>query len=294
MLSPSPRLVGFLCAFAAPLCWSIGGVVFRSVEAGPWEVVFWRSLGHVVAFPILLALWYGRRAFADLRKAGVAAAVASLCICATFILHVMAMLSTTVANVLVLQSTSPLLVAVLGWLVLGERVGARGWMTIAVAFAGLAPVIGTSLGGGRLGGDLFALGVATCSAVMVILVRRSRALNMQPVSWLAAMLAVLIALPLSRPLAVSAGDIGLLMVLGIVQATLGLTFFLLALRHLPAAQVTLIALLEPVLGPLWVWLFAGEEPPALTLIGGAVVIGALALNTVAGLRAALRPSAQPA
>lgn len=290
----SPRLTGWLCAVAAPLCWSIGGVVFRSVEADPWSIVFWRSLGHVIAFPPIFIAWLGFAALGDITRAKAPAVVAALAIAASFVFHVMAMMSTTVANVLVLQSTSPFLVAILGWIVLGERVNLRGWVTIALAFAGLAPVIGTSLGGGKFSGDVFALAVALCSACMVILVRRSRAFNMQPVSWVAAAIAALIAWPLGHPFAIASGDIALLLMLGLVQTTLGLTFFLNALRHLPAAQVALIALLEPVLGPLWTWIFAGEEPATLTVIGGAVVIGALAFNTVTSLNAARRPAPQSA
>jgi drug/metabolite transporter (DMT)-like permease len=204
------------------------------------------------------------------------------------------MMNTTVANVLVVQSISPLLVAVLGWIVLGERVSARGWLTLAVAFAGLAIVIGSSIDGGSFLGNAFALGVASCSACMVILTRRARALSLQPVTIVSAALAVLIALPFGDPLAVPPGDIALLLSLGIVQMTLGLSFFLYALRLMPAAQDTLIALLEPVLGPVWVWLFAGEEPSAATMVGGAIVIGALAVNIALGLRFGAKPAAQPA
>jgi drug/metabolite transporter (DMT)-like permease len=291
---PSSRLVGFLCALAAPLCWSVGGLVFRAVEAGPFEAIVWRSLGHVLVFPAFLMIHSGLRAFADLQRARLTALVVTLCIAATFILHVLAMMNTTVANVLVVQSTSPLLVAVLGWLVLGERVSARTWLTLAVAFGGLAIVIGSSLDGGRFLGNAFALGVASCSACMVILTRRARALSLQPVTIVSAALAVLIALPFGEPLAVAPRDIALLLSLGLVQMTLGLSFFLYALRLMPAAQVTLIALLEPVLGPIWVWLFAGEEPSAATLVGGAIVIGALAVNIALGLRPGAKPAVQPA
>jgi drug/metabolite transporter (DMT)-like permease len=290
----SARLVGLLCALAAPLCWSIGGPVFRSIEAGPWEAIVWRSLGHVLVFPLFLLLRSGTAAFADMGRAPATAIVVAACVAATFILHVQAMMSTTVANVLVVQSTSPVLVAVLAWMILGERVDARGWATLGVAFTGLAIVIGASVGGGNFMGDALALGVALSSACMVILIRRARALNLQPVSLFGACGAIAIALPLANPLGIAPGDIALLLALGVVQMTLGLSFFFAALRLLPAAQVTLIALLEPVLGPIWVWLFMGEEPPPATLVGGAIVIGALAVNMALGLRSLPKPAVQPA
>lgn len=294
MPSPSPRLNGLLFALAAPLCWSVGGLVFRSVHAGAWEAVFWRSLGHAAVFPAILWFCFGRSAFDDLRRTLPTAIIAALCMAGTFVFHVLAMASTTVANVLVLQSTAPLLVAVFGWILLKERVEPRGWATILVAFTGLAPVVGTSLGAGRLSGDVFALAVALCSAAMVLLVRRAREFNMLPISWLAASLAVLVALPAAAPWSLTAADMSLLFLLGIVQMTAGTSFFLLALRRLPAAQVMLIALLEPVLGPLWVWLFAGEAPPPLTLLGGSIVVGALTISTLLTLRRVSRLSVQPA
>lgn len=293
-MPPSTRLVGFLCALAAPLCWSIGGLVFRSVEAGPFEAIVWRSLGHVLVFPIFLILRSGFGAFAALRQAGGTAAIVALCIAATFVLHVLAMMNTTVANVLVVQSTSPVLVAILGWMVLGERVSPRGWFTLALAFAGLAIVVGSSIGGGSFLGDAMALGVALCSACMVILTRRARALSMQPVTIVSAALAVLVAMPFGAPLSVPAADIALLLSLGLIQMTLGLSFFLYALRLMPAAQVTLIALLEPVLGPVWVWLFMGEEPATSTIVGGVIILAALAANILLGLRFGPRQAAQPA
>jgi drug/metabolite transporter (DMT)-like permease len=290
----SARLAGFLCALAAPLCWSVGGVVFRTVEAGPWEAIVWRSLGHAVVFPLFLLFHSGTAAFADLRRAPATAVVVAACVASTFILHVLAMMSTTVANVLVVQSTSPLLVAILAWVILGERVEARGWVTLAVPFAGLAIVIGASIGGGSFLGNAFALGVALSSACMVILIRRARALDLRPVSLFGACGAIAIALPQANPLNIATSDMALLFALGVAQMTLGLTFFFAALRLLPAAQVTLIALLEPVLGPIWVWLLMGEEPPATTLLGGTIIIGALAINTALALRGAAKPSAQPA
>jgi drug/metabolite transporter (DMT)-like permease len=178
------------------------------------------------------------------------------------------------------QSISPFLVAVLAHLLLGERPGSVGWIMIAAAFAGLVPVIGGSLGGGRLDGDLLALGVAVCSASMATIVRSARGLNLLPATPIACGVTCLASLLLGAALTTSAGGAAALMLLGVVQLTLGISFFFAALRRLPASQVTLIALLEPVLGPFWVWLAIGEQPPPATLVGGAVVLTTLAANAV--------------
>lgn len=282
----SPRLLGLILALAAPLSWSIGGVIIRSVEAAPWDIVFWRAAGHVLCFPIAMWWLWGRSALLDARAVGLPALAVTFLIGCTLIFHVLAMTGTTVANVLILQSLSPLIVAVLAWLFLDERLPPSGWMVLALAFCGLALVMGGSLDGGGMTGNLFALAVALCSASHVTLVRRHRARNLAAVTLPAAIVAALIALFFSQPMTVSVPDIGLLILLGGVQMSLGLTCFLLALRYLPAAEVTLIALLEPILGPIWVWLAVGEQPAPTTLIGGAVVLSALVAHVTLAARRA--------
>jgi len=287
----SARVVGLLLALAAPLSWSIGGVIIRSVEAAPWDIVFWRAAGHVLCFPLAMWWLWGRSALLDARAVGMPALAVAFLIGCTLIFHVLAMTGTTVANVLILQSMSPLLVAVLAWVFLNERLPLSGWLVLAMAFCGLALVIGGSLGGGGMTGNLFALAVALCSASHVTIVRRHRARNLAAVTLPAAIAASAIALLFAQPLTVNLTDIGLLILLGGVQMSLGLTCFILALRYLPAAEVTLIALLEPILGPIWVWLAIGEQPALTTLLGGAIVLGALVAHvTLAARRGRALPS----
>jgi len=289
MMPPSPRLVGLACAVAAPLCWSLGGPVMRSVDAGPWDIVLWRSIGHLLAFPLLLVFVLGLHSVRDLRRAGWRTPVVILCVVCSLALHVLAMARTSVANVLIVQSVSPFLVAVLAYLVLSERRGPAGWAVIGAALVGLLPVLGASAGGGRLDGDLLALGVAVSSAVMVITVRGAPGLTFLPATPIASVMACAIALAAGSA-AVAPGEAVVLMALGIVQLTLGMAFFFEALRRLPATEVTLIALLEPVLGPIWVWLLVGEEPPGATLAGGVVVLAALAANAVMIARSRTAPA----
>jgi drug/metabolite transporter (DMT)-like permease len=282
----SIRASGLLLAIAAPLLWSVGGVIIRTVDAGPWDIIFWRAAGHLLFFPFVIAAFWGRAAFVEARAAGLPALVISCTMGGTFVFHVLGMTRTAVANVLILQSMSPLLVAVLGRWILGERLSLGRWLVIALAFSGLITVVAGSLGGGRMAGNLFALMVAACSATHVLIMRRNRARNLAAVTLLAAALAATAALPMADPLAVPVRDIGLLLALGGVQMSLGMTCFMIALRRLPATEVTLISLLEPVLGPVWVWLVIAEQPPVTTLIGGAVVLGALATNIVMAARQA--------
>ena len=289
MRTLSPHISGLLLAVAAPLSWSVGGVIIRSVEAGPWDIVFWRVAGHLLFFPFVIAWFWGASAILEARAAGWPALVVSLTVAGSFTFHVLGMTQTTVANVLILQSMSPVFIAMLSRWVLGEPLSAGRWVVIAVAFAGLATVVAGSLGTGGMIGNLFAISVALCSTTHVLILRRHRARNLGAVTLLSAAIAAAVAWPFADAFAVPARDIALLLLLGGIQMSLGLTCFMMALRRIPAAEVTLIALLEPILGPVWVWLFIGEEPPVTTLIGGAIVIGALVAHILLTTRRTAGP-----
>jgi drug/metabolite transporter (DMT)-like permease len=279
-----PRLQGYLSALAAPLCWSVGGPVIRLVETDAWDIVFWRGLPHLLLFPVLLHFLAGPRAWMAFRDAPGIAWLSSLCLASSFVLHVVAITTTTVANALLLQSTSPIMVALLSWLALRERVPAASWTALAGASLGMAVVIGASLAAGDWIGNAAALGVAIVSAVNVIAIRGNSGVDLRAGTVVAAAVSLVPALafgaPLSAPFAAAAALFGL----GIVQLTLGLAFFYAALKRLPAVQVVLIAMVEPVLGAFWTWIAAGETPGTGTFLGGAILLASLAFNALAAAR----------
>lgn len=286
----SARAQGYLYALAAPLCWSVGGVVIRVVETGPWEIVFWRAAAHMVAYPFVLVLLLNVRPMRSLRDTGWPAAISAAMVCGTFVLHVIGMTSTTVANALLLQSTSPLIVALLAHFFLKDRVPAASWVAIAVAFAGLALVMGASLDEGAMLGKFAALAVALAGAINVTTIRATRGrFDLRAATIPAAAAACAFGFAFGDPSATSWQDAGLLIGLGLVQMTIGMTFFYAALRRLAPVEVMLIALIEPVLGPVWTWIAVGEVPSQGTMVGGAVLLAALAFNTLATARKVQAP-----
>ena len=273
-------------------------MVMRSVDASGWDIVFWRSGTHAIVLGVALGLLFGSRTMRDIRYAGWSGWISAALLAGVFTFHVLAIANTTVANVLILQSTSPIFVAVFAALVLGERVDRRSAILLALALAGLAPVLaasfGTTTGAASPLGDALALAVSFCSTINFLVIRRARAVNLIPATVFAGALAAVVAWPFASPFALSATDIGLLIGLGIVQNVCGVSLFYAALRRLPAAEVGLLCLLEPALGPIWVWLFVGEEPAVLTMLGGAAIVGALLIKGTLDLRYPAPAKALPA
>jgi drug/metabolite transporter (DMT)-like permease len=149
-----------------------------------------------------------------------------------------------------------------------------GWM-----FAGSLRIESTE----SVLGMLVAFGAPIASAVnFVILKKRGQSVDLIPAVFLGGVISAALMLPLAWPFIARPADIGLLALLGFFQLGLPCTLLVIAARHLSATELSLLALLEVVLGPLWAWLGAGEAPGANTLAGGAFVIAALLFNELAG------------
>jgi drug/metabolite transporter (DMT)-like permease len=162
---------------------------------------------------------------------------------------------------------------------------------IAVAMGGVAFIFSGSVESGNLLGDLAAVGAAAAFGAEFVIIRRHRDVNMVPAMGLGGLVAAILMLPLAAPTSITASDFGYLATSGFVVLPLGFGLLAVAPRYLPGAEVGLITLLETILGPFWVWLAIGEEPGVRTLIGGTVVVGTLAVNTVLLLRGTRVPAA---
>lgn len=270
----------------APVLWSSAGVVTRHIEAAePFEQVFWRSL---FAFLFVLAVLLFQRAhpWKAVLAAGVPGLVSGLMWAIMFTAFLFALSLTTTANALVVMSISPLLTALFAAMFLKDPVPVRTLFASAAAALGIAWMFGSSLENHYLGMAVASL-IPVAAAINVVVLRGAAAkLDLVPAVMLGGALSCLIALPFALPFSATQRDLLLLAFLGVTQLGLPCMLLVIASRRLLAPEIALIGLLEVVLGPLWVWLAVGEEPGRATLIGGAVVIGALAANELAARRAA--------
>jgi drug/metabolite transporter (DMT)-like permease len=183
-----------------------------------------------------------------------------------------------------MMSISPLLTVICARIVLSDPIPLRTWLAALAAMAGIAVMFSSSMDGGHAAGMLVALVIPVASALNVVALRKYSAhVDLIPAVMLGGLLSCLVALPLALPISASARDLALLGFLGVFQLGLPCMFLVMASRALYAPEIALLGLLEVVLGPLWAWLGAGETPANTTLIGGAMVLAALALNELAAL-----------
>jgi drug/metabolite transporter (DMT)-like permease len=277
---PRAHRRAILMMIAAAICWSSGGFLVRQLSiANAWEIVFWRSLAMAVFVAATLVALKGRGMPRAVAAVGFPGVLSGIFLAGTFFFFIASLTRTTVANTFVLMSVSPFLAALAGRLLLKERVPARTWVAMAVAFGGVVVMFADSVDAGQLAGNLLALGVSCCFALNVTMLRRFRATaDMLPTVMLAGIFSLIPAFFLAGPLAATPRDLGVLAVMGCVQLGTGCLLMTAASKHLSATELGLLALLEPILGPLWVWALMGERPSPLALVGGAVVLGAVIAN----------------
>jgi drug/metabolite transporter (DMT)-like permease len=264
----------------APVLWSTAGVVTRHVEQAPrFEQVFWRSFFAFVFVGAVLLL--RRRPL----KMGWPGVLSGSMWAIMFTAFVVALSLTTTANALVTMAVSPLLTAVFARMFLSDPLPVRTWIAAAAAAIGIVWMFSTSVSPEHMAGMLIALLIPLAAAINVVTLRAASAeLDLVPAVMMGGAISCLVALPLALPLQASGRDVALLAFLGFFQLGLPCMLLVIASRTLLAPEIALLGLLEVVLGPLWAWLGAGEVPAGSTLLGGLVVLGALAANELPTLK----------
>lgn len=289
---------GVLFVFAAGVLWSTVGLGIRLIEeASVWQILLYRSVSMSLFLYVVIRVRSGECPFAQARRIGGPAVVAGLSLVAAYSGGIFAIQNTSVANAMLLFATAPFMAAVLGWLVLREPVRPATWIAIAVAIGGIGIMVADKSGGVVLAGSLAALGSAFGFAVFTVALRWGRTGEMLPAVFLSGIFAIIITssicLMLGQSLVLTWNDGGVAMGMGLFQVGAGLILYTLGSRSLPAAELALLSLAEVLLGPVWVWLFLGETASINTLMGGAVLLVAIAGNAISGKRRKPPPITSP-
>jgi drug/metabolite transporter (DMT)-like permease len=278
-----PARPGALLVLGAAVLWSTGGVAIKAVAEAPLKVAFYRSAFAAIALLFVLRPRLPRLGLPFL------AGLVSYALCLTT--FVVATKWTTAANAIFLQYSGVIWVLLLSPIVLKEPLSARDGIAIAVAFAGMALFFVDKL---RVGGagDLVALSSGIFWAGLVLSLRRERNGGAEAVVTYGNVLTAVALLPfLAGHLSLSPRSALLLLFLGVVQLAAAYVLFVRGLKTVTATQASLIGMAEPVLNPVWVFLAIGERPSGSAMVGGAIVLGAIAWRTLS--RPAIVPVPPP-
>lgn len=269
-------LRGVLYAVLSGVFLSGAGLTVRYIEnAQVWQVLFYRSLAFFVTVCLFICLRRKGSPLPDFQALKPVDLIISLTLACGFIFYILSLFNTLVANTVLTLSTGPFFAALLGWLCLSERIDKRTWIAMCVAVAGVAVMVWGGVGTADIAGFGFALLAVLSFAVMIVVMRAAGDREVIAATALAGLIAAVICLPLMNGFSIGTRDLILSMVMGSLQIGLGFILITLSSRSVPAAQVTLLALTETALSPLWVWWIIDEVPRITTLIGGVVIISAV-------------------
>jgi drug/metabolite transporter (DMT)-like permease len=239
-------------------------------------MLFWRGLFAGMMILCVIVAQERRNTLAAMRAIGRPGVAAALCSTAATILYLNAFRRTSVADVAVIFAVAPFLTAGLGWLCLGVR---EAWTTLVaslVVVVGVSIMVSGAVADGHLTGDLLAFGMTLLMAIMMLIIRQRHETPMLPAACLSALLCPLVVWPFAAPFEIAAIDLFKLFLFGTTQFGLGLVFLVIGGRLVSATENALINTLELPLAVAWVWVCFNEMPTGSSLVGGCIVMAAVA------------------
>jgi drug/metabolite transporter (DMT)-like permease len=266
---------GVAVVLVAAVAWSSTGLFVRIIPLDAWTQLFWRGFfGGVTALVFVVMRDRGRMA-STYRSFGLSFWLFTACNTAGMLAFITSMKLTTVAHVTIIYSTMPLGAALLSWLLLKEVPSRSSVVGSVVAAAGVTLTVVAGAGEGSIYGDSIAI-LMTCTMIAALVVQRAGG-PVDPVASaaLAGFACTICAAPLAHPFDLTAYDLAMLILFGMVNTGFGFILFFIGARFIPATVSGLIGALDAPLAPFWVWLVLGETPWLTTIIGGAMVIAAV-------------------
>lgn len=267
--SPSPT-VARLMLFAAGSFWSLGGFFIKEIDTNATSIVFFRCLFSA----FFVGLFVRGRRMPGRFDGAVSIALFALLL----VTYVGSTKETTAANAIFLQYTAPIYIAILGPLIINERMRAHDALPLAISIAGIGILFFGNSGSGETKGLLLGVVSGAFYGTFFVWMRRLRYADAFAITFVNCLGVAAILAFIPSVWHVGSTEIALLVVMAAVQFALPYVLFTRGIAHVPGAEASLIALIEPVLNPVWVALFYGENPSTATIIGGAVILVGLSVR----------------
>jgi len=280
------RNLAMLLIMMGATCMSFVGLMMRLLETTDGMVIlFYRSITLAGMVALVACLRRRQSLMAFLRSLDRTDLMMGLALAIAFMTYVYAMLLTSVASALLLLTLSPFFAAVLAWIWIGERPHRMTLPAMVAALIGVGLMLSDGISLGRTSGNIVALISSFSFAVMLVLARRSGRTDVLGGTFLGGFCALgmagFVATTIGSGLAISSYDLALTLFMGAFTIGIGIALVTWGTGYVPAAEVSLLVLTESVLGPLWPWIFLGQAMTLVEIIGGSIVLGAVATLAIA-------------
>ena len=274
------KIPGYILLLFGGFCLSWGGFIIRSFEeASIWQILFLRSLFFLLALIAFLLVTYKKNTFNIIKESGLPGLLGGFVLSFSFVAFVVAMSNTTVANVVFIISTQTMFLAIFGYFYLKEKVSLIGLISILLAMSGIIIMVGDSISGGSLFGNIVALAIPINFAILVMIIRKNTKVDMVPAIFYSGIFSLIYGFFLAESFEFTKHDLWMGFLLGVPQLAVSFICITIGSRTVESATVGILMLMETLCAPLWVWLFLNEIPPISVFIGGTVIISALILKS---------------
>ena len=260
---------------------SVGPLLFRNIEnADIWQINIYRSVSWISALLIILLFKYRLSIISKITAIGRWGVIAGIFLASAQIFYMHALDNTSVANVVFILSAIPFVTAIIAYLFIKEKIQFATVLMMAFAAIGIFIMVSEGVNSGNAFGNIMAIITLLCFSCFPVILRNNRHIDMLPTLLVPALIIGLVGLIVKgNEIQISSNDLVLSFIWGGLLNGFAHSIFIIATRHLLAAEITLFMLLEFTLGPLWVWFFIGETPASNTILGGSIVMSAIALLT---------------
>ena len=267
---------------AGAICMSFVGLLIRLIEsADGFQILFYRSIGMSLVIITLICLRRNKSPFRVLKSLDRNDFFMGICFSLAFLTYVFSMLNTSIASTLFLLSMSPIFAGCIGWFWINEKPHKVVWISMLIALIGVSIMIKDGLADSKSFGNILAIFSAIFFALGLVQARKSKKTDVLGGTFLGALfscfLGLLVTVLLKNSIIISKYDFYISLIMGVFTIGLGIALVTWATPFLPAAEVSILVLLESILGPVWVWLFLGEIISFAELVGGFTVISAVIL-----------------
>jgi len=268
----SSRFKGIMSAVIASVLWSIGGLLVKLLDWNPVAISGTRS---IIAALVLLA--YIKKPKITKSKPQILGAIAYS---TTVLFYVIANKLTTAANAILLQYTAPIFVALLSFWILKEKVHWYDIISIGVVIFGMGLFFIEDVSSGNILGNIIAIVSGFTLACCTLALRAQKDGSGMETICLGNLLTFIIAIPFILKVEATMRDLIVAISLGVFQLGISYIFYVNSLKYITALEAILIAVFEPILNPLWVYIFLREKPGINAIIGGVIVIIAVTLRGI--------------
>ena len=274
------KIPGYILLLFGGFCLSWGGFIIRSFEeASIWQILFLRSFFFLLAVIAFLFVTYKKNTFNIIKESGLPGLLGGFVLSFSFVAFVVAMSNTTVANVVFIISTQTMFLAIFGYFYLKEKVSLIGLISILLAMSGIIIMVGDSISGGSLFGNIVALAIPINFAILVMIIRKNTKVDMVPAIFYSGIFSLIYGFFLAESFEFTKHDLWMGFLLGVPQLAVSFVCITIGSRTVESATVGILMLMETLCAPLWVWLFLNEIPPISVFLGGAVIISAIILKS---------------